>query len=190
VSRRGLLARVAAGLGAVTAGGAAAAGLATATGAAPLTARDRQVLELALSLERLQTAFYAQALSAGKLSGEARQFAEVVGAEERAHLSYLSQALGLPATAAQSYRFGDAVTDAAKFVAAAATLEDMGLATYNGQATNLSPGALERVGPVISVEARHAAWARALAGQQPAPVPIDVPISAAQTQAALRRYLA
>jgi rubrerythrin len=151
---------------------------------------DHQVLEFALGLEELQAAFYAQALSAGKLSGEARQFAQTVGSEERAHLHYLRQALGAGTGAAPRYRFGDALTDEKRFLATAVELEDTGLAAYNGQATNLTPGALTQIGRVMSVEARHAAWARALAGQQPAPVAVDVPISAAQAHAALARFMA
>jgi rubrerythrin len=190
VSRAGLLSRLAAGLGAVSLGGAAAAGLATATGAQSSSSRDRAVLQFALTLEQLQATFYAEALRAGKLSGEPRQFAQTVGAEEQAHVGYLSQAIGPGALKAQQFRFGEALSDQASFIATAVTLEETGLAAYNGQAANLSPDALARVGRVISVEARHAAWARALAGEQPAPVAIDVPISASQAQKALRRFTA
>ncbi len=190
VSRAGLLSRLAAGLGAVSLGGAAAAGLATATGAQSGSSSDRAVLQFALTLEHLQATFYAEALRAGKLSGEPRQFAQTVGAEERAHVGYLSQAIGPGAAKAQQFQFGDALSDQASFIATAVMLEETGLAAYNGQAANLSPDALARVGRVISVEARHAAWARALAGEQPAPVAIDVPINASQAQKALRRFTA
>lgn len=190
VTRAGLLSRVVAGLGAVSVGGAAAAGLATATGAGPLTSRDREVLGFALTLEQLQAAFYSEALRAGKLTGEVRQFAQTVGAEERAHVSYLSRTVGSAAGKAQKFKFGDALTDQAKFIDTAVLLEDTGLAAYNGQAANLSTPALADVGRIISVEARHAAWVRALAGKQPAPVAIDVPISAAQAQTALKGFIA
>ncbi|MBV9049077.1 MAG: ferritin-like domain-containing protein [Solirubrobacterales bacterium] len=184
-----MLGRVLAGLGAVSVGGAAAAGLATAIGAQSNSSRDHAVLELALTLEQLQATFYAEALRAGKLTGEPKEFAQTVGAEEQAHLSYLTKVSGSGARP-QRFVFGDAVTDQAKFIATAVKLEDTGLAAYNGQAANLSPAMLADVGRVISVEARHAAWARALAGQQPAPVAVDVPISAAQAQAALKAYFA
>ena len=147
------------------------------------------MFSFALALEELQATFYAQALSAGKLTGEAREFAQVVGAEEREHLSYLRRAVGSNAGQARRYTFGDALTDQNRFLATAVELEDTGLAAYNGQAANLSSGALARIARVISVEARHASWVRALAGEQPAPVAVDVPISAAQSQAALRRFI-
>ena len=148
------------------------------------------MLQFALGLEELQAAFYAAALHAGKLSGEARQFAETVGSEERAHLHYVRQALGSGAGPAPAFKFGNALRDQSSFVAAAVSLEDTGLAAYNGQATNLSPHVLAEVGRVMSVEARHAAWIRSLAGQQPAPVAVDIPISAAQAHAQLKQYMA
>jgi len=155
-----------------------------------LSARDREILQFALVLERLQSTFYADALNAGKLSGEARQFAETVGGEERAHLDYLLRELGPAARKASQYRFGDAAVSNSNFVAAAVTLEETGLAAYNGQAENLSRGTLATVARVISVEARHAAWARGLAGRQPAPVADDIPISAAAAMKAIRSYMA
>lgn len=178
------------GVGAISAGGAGAAALASARGPASLTARDRRILQFALELERLQSTFYAEAIRGGKLSGEVRQFAEIVGREEAAHRHYLEQVLGSNAAATRRYRFGNATHDNHSFVAAAVKLEDTGLAGYNGQALNLSRSVLRSVSRVISVEARHAAWARDLAGQPPAPHATDAPISAAQAMSAIRPYIA
>ncbi len=189
VSRGRMLGRLVIGCGALSLG-RTAAGLASASASGSLSAGDRTVLEFALVLEHLQTTFYDQALRSGKLTGEARQFAEVVGGEERAHLSYLRRQLGPGAGKAVSYRFGDALSSDARFVGAAVTLEEVGVAAYNGQAENLSPSALGAVARVISVEARHAAWARGLAGLEPAPVAADVPISAAAAMKAIRPYVA
>lgn len=187
VSPARLLGRLAIGCSALALG--RAVGLASATAKGSLTAGDRTVLELALALERLQATFYEQALRAGKLTGEARQFAAVVGGEERAHLSYLERELGSAAGQPSSYRFGDALSNNSKFIAAAVTLEEVGLAAYNGQAENLSRAALGAVARVISVEARHASWARGLAGRQPAPAAADVPISATDAMKAIRPYM-
>ena len=175
-------------LGALGLGSALAAGLARA-GSPTMGAGDRAVLRFALTLEQLQTAFYDHALATGRLSGEVRQFAEIVRDEERAHLLYVQRALGQGAGAPQ-FRFGDAAQDDGRFVAAAATLEETGLAAYNGQAGNLTPGALAAVSRVISVEARHTAWVRSLTGELPAPDPIDEPISAAQAMSRVRPFIA
>ena len=190
VSRSRLLRRVAVGLGSFSAGGALAATLASASGSAALSGQDRAVLEFALTLEHLQVAFYTQAARTGAITGEAHQFAEVVGAEERAHLGYLRGLLGSAGAASQTFTFGDALAGSKSFIAAAAAIEETGIAAYNGQATNLSPGVLSSVARVISVEARHAAWARALAGEQPAPVAVDVPISVGDARTAIARYVA
>jgi rubrerythrin len=188
-TRAGLLRRISVGLGAISAGGAGAAALASAQGPASLPARDRRILRFALELERLQTAFYAEAIRAGKLTGEVRQFAEIVGREERAHQQYLEKALGDIGGSGQRYRFGDAARSDRTFIAAAVKLEDTGVAGYNGQAANLSRTTLRSVARVISVEARHAAWARDLAGQEPAPDATDASISAAEAMSAIRPFM-
>ncbi len=66
-------------------------------------------------------------------------------------------------------------------------LEELGLAAYNGAAASLTPEALADASRIVSVEARHAAWIRDLAGKNPAPRAADRPISAAQAQKAIAR---
>ena len=197
VGRAVLLKRVAITLGGIIGGGAAAAGIADAShtsakhgGDKSLSARDREILEFALRLEHLQVAFYAEAIRRGKLTGEAKQFAQIVGHEENEHLKYFDQVLGSSNAKPGSFKFGDATASDKQFVTAAAKIEDTGLAAYNGQAENLSRQTLESVARVMSVEARHAAWARSLAGQVPAPVAADQPVSAAAALNAIKPYMA
>jgi rubrerythrin len=189
LSRSSLLRRAGLGIGAISVGGVAAAGLASARGSDALSARDREVLKLALTLERLQAAFYTEAVRGGKLTGEVRQFAETVGGQERAHLAYLEKALGSKPSGSSRFRFGSAFSNNAKFVTAAVGLEETGLAAYNGQAGNLSPATLKSLARVISVEARHVAWARGLAGKEPAPTAVDAPITADAAMKAIRPYM-
>ena len=189
LTRGALLKRVSLGTAAVSAAGVGAAALASAQGGGRLTQRDRKVLRFALELELLQSAFYAAALKSGKLTGEVRQFVETVGHEEEAHRKYVEKLLG--GSAGIHPRFNiPAASDNRSFLDAAVKLEDTGLAAYNGQAGNLSRGALAQISRVISVEARHASWVRDLAGQQPAPHATDAPISASQALTAIRPYLA
>jgi hypothetical protein len=187
-SRASLLKGSVAVLGAVggTAVGAAELAAAPDSGGA---ATDHEILTFGLLIERLQAAFYAAALGGGRLTGEARQFAQVVGAEEQAHVSYLVGALGSSAGKSPSFRFGDAATDPAKFIATAISLEETGLGVYNGQAVNLTPTTLAAAARIVSVEARHAAWARALAGKDPAPVAVDVPISVSQAKQTFQPFI-
>lgn len=152
-------------------------------------ATDREILTFGLLIERLQAAFYAAALRGGKLTGEARQFARVVGAEEAAHVKYFAHALGPSAGPTPRFHFGDSITDPAKFIATAVSLEEAGLGVYNGQAVNLTPKTLAAAARVVSVEARHAAWARALAGKDPAPVAVDVPVSVNQAKQTFQPFI-
>lgn len=189
LSRAGLFSRSLAVVGAL--GGAAfgASELAAAPGSHTSAARDREILNLGLLVARLQAAFYAEALRSGKLNGEKHQFAQVAGGQEREHVKFLSGALGSHAAKSPAFRFGDAVTDPDKFISTAVTLESTSLATYNGQGVNLTPATLAAAAKIVSVEARHAAWARAIAGQLPAPDAVDAPITVAQAKKALAPFL-
>lgn len=189
-SRARLLKGSVIGLGALLGSAAGAAELVASSGSQRSAERDREILKSALLIERLQAAFYAEALRVGSLSGELRQFAQVVGAQEQAHVKYVSGAIGAAVTKAPSFHFGSATRDSSKFITTAVTLEDTGLAAYNGQAGNLTPQGLAAAARVVSVEARHAGWARALAGRDPAPTASDVPITLTEATAALQPFLA
>ena len=93
------------------------------------------------------------------------------------------------AGASPRFKFGDAATDPAKFIATAISLEETGLGVYNGQAVSLTPKTLAAAARVVSVEARHAAWARALAGKDPAPVAVDAPISVSQAKQTFEPFI-
>jgi rubrerythrin len=188
-SRASLLKGSVALLGALGGGAFAAAQLAAAPGSRGSAATDREILTFALLIERLQAAFYADALRGGRLTGEARQFAQVVGAEEQAHAKYLSAVLGPSAGNSPGFSFGDAATDPAKFIATAISLEETGLGVYNGQAVSLTPKTLAAAARIVSVEARHAAWARALAGKDPAPMAVDVPIPVSEAKQTLHPFI-
>ncbi len=189
LSRAGLFSRSLAVVGAL--GGAAfgAAELAAAPRSRASAARDRDILNLALLVARLQAAFYAEALHGGKLKGEAHQFAAVVSGQEREHVKFLAGALGSHAAKSPAFSFGDATSDPDKFISTAVKLESTSLATYNGQGVNLTPATLSAAAKIVSVEARHAAWARAIAGEVPAPDAVDAPMTIAQAKQALAPFL-
>lgn len=189
VSRGSLFKRSMAVVGALAGAAVGGAQLAASADSGGSAATDREILTYGLLIERLQAAFYAAALAGGRLTGEARQFAQIVGAEERAHVKYLTAALGPSAGATPRFSFGDSATDPAKFIATAISLEETGLGVYNGQAVNLTPKTLAAAARVVSVEARHAAWARALAGKDAAPVAVDVPIPVAQAKQTFKPFI-
>ncbi len=139
----------------------------------PVARGDAAILNFALAFEQLQANFYAHALTAGKLKGEWLQFAQVVGAHEREHVTFLRSKLGAAAHPAPVFELTPATLDQTRFPHIAITLEDAGVGLYNGQAANLSKPALAAAAEIVSVEARHASWARDLAGITPAPNATD-----------------
>jgi rubrerythrin len=154
--------------------------------AAPSRAQDAKILQLVLQLEHTQVAFYEQALRDGGLTGELRDFAQTALGHERAHLAAIEKALGAQAGPKPTFRFGAKTKSADAFVRATIDLEDIAVAGYNGQATNLTKPTLAAAAEIVSVEARHAAWVRALAGEVAAPEPVDKPMTAQQVARGLR----
>jgi rubrerythrin len=149
--------------------------------------QDKRILNFALLLEYLQASFYRAALDRGVLRGEAREFAEVVGLQEQRHVAFLRRALGRTARRRPAFRFDDTTRSERAFLRAAVVLEDAAVAAYNGQAANLTKRALDPALKIVSVEGRHAAWVRDLAGVHPAPFAADGGKSAAEVTSLLRR---
>jgi hypothetical protein len=167
-TRASLLQRAIVGGGGLMAGAIVYSGLAEDSFSAPSPAQDARILNFALQLEYVQARFYQEALRSAGLTGELHEFARVAGAHERAHVAFLRRHLGRRANAAPTLQFGDATRDPRRFTAAAVALEDLAVAAYNGQGTNLSRPALAAAVEIVSVEARHAAWIRDIAGSLPA----------------------
>lgn len=151
----------------------------------PSKAQDVKILQLVLQLEYTQVAFYEEALADAQLSGDVRAFAQTALGHERQHLAAIKKALGSKAGAKPRFAFGDKTKSAGAFMRASVQLEDVAVAAYNGQAANLTKGSLAAAAEIVSVEARHAAWVRALAGEIAAPKPVDEPMTAQQAAAGL-----
>lgn len=157
---------------------------------------DVAILNYALTLEFLEAAFYAQANTNIKFANaKLAYFAQTTGAHEAEHVKVLQSTLGSKAISSPTFNFGAAVTDETTFSKTAVVLEDTGVAAYAGQGTNILQSAVLKAALSIhSVEARHAAWARALVGGlapqslplqrvngAPAPMPYDKAASEKQT---------
>ncbi|HEY3206844.1 MAG TPA: ferritin-like domain-containing protein [Gaiellaceae bacterium] len=154
--------------------------------AAPSRAQDAQILQLVLQLEHTQVAFYEDALRQASLDAELNTFARTALDHERQHLAAIEKALGGKKGPTPKFDFGDKTKSAAAFTKAAIQLEDIAVAGYNGQAGNLTKSTLAAAAEIVSVEARHAAWVRALAGQVAAPEPVDKPLTAKAVAQGLR----
>jgi rubrerythrin len=177
---------------AIVCGGAIVGGVAT-WGLPQLTAaaskeQDARVLNLVLAVEYTEAAFYREALARGGLRGDLKDYAETVLEHEKAHVGFLEQALGAAAEPAPRHEFGDRTKDEKAFIAAAVKLEDLAVATYNGQAVNLTAASLKAAARIVSVEARHAAWIRSIAGEVPATEATDPAVKEAETRARLSDF--
>jgi hypothetical protein len=162
--------------GALAAGGLLAGTIPTAFARAQGVPKgDIAILNYALTLEYLETAFYKKAISDGALRGQYANFAKVVAEHEQAHVDALKKTLGGKAVRRPNFDFKGTTADQATFAQTAIVLEDTGVEAYQGQAGNIkTPAVLRAAISIHPVEARHAAWIRSIVGGgsgDPAPAP-------------------
>lgn len=173
-SRERFLRLTAAGAGTVALGAVLAAGAPRLGLSGTSQARDVEILNYALVLEELTAAFYARAINGGALDGELAEFADVAAGHEREHVEVIRQALGSQAKPAPRFAFGNAVTSPDRFAKTALALEELAVSAYNGQVANVSKPVLQAAAGIVSVDARHAAWIRAIRGRPPASQATDI----------------
>ncbi len=146
-------------------------------------ATDIDVLNYALTLEHLEAAFYQLTgdydLGTDAFGNPINDWLVAVGEHETAHVVTLTDVItqlgGTPVAAAE-YDFG--VTDAASFLTTAATLENVGVAAYDGAGQFLqNPDLLTAAGSIVAVEARHAAYLNLVTGTVPFPAAYETPMT-------------
>lgn len=176
--------------GALAAGaayGAAAVGPFVSGALATTDSSDAEILNFALTLEYLETAFYEVKGRQVGLSGQAKAYASQFGAEEAQHVAALTGAIReLGGTPVKKPEFVFPVTNEKTFLALASTLENTGVGAYNGAAPSLkSKRVLTVAGSIVQVEARHAASIGLLIGASPTPHgAFDPPLTKSQVLAA------
>jgi hypothetical protein len=155
---------------AVIGGAAAAAALAAPAVAQPRnTATDIAILRFDLTLEYLQAAMYSEAERLRELRPRTLEWSRVVGANERGHVKAIRGLLGRDAVKSPKFNFRGVTEDDRVFTETAVAFEDLTAALLKTQATQLdSRGILAAIVSLHSVEARHAAWIRHIAGIVPA----------------------
>ncbi|HWT90440.1 MAG TPA: ferritin-like domain-containing protein [Solirubrobacterales bacterium] len=132
---------------------------------------DVGILNYALTLEYLETAFYADVVKSGLFKGAELETIRKFGQEEAEHVKALTAAVkqmgGKPAPEPKA----EFPLDSAKSVLKlAATVENLGAAAYLGQAANIkSPEVLASALAIHSVEGRHAAVLNTLRGESITP---------------------
>ena len=174
-------------LGASLSGSLALLSLSAAGADARQSTSDLDILNYALTLEYLQAAFYTEAERMKALRGRTERAAQTVGAVERAHVKAFQDLLGGKAAKRPSFDFQGVTEKPQAFLKTAVAFEDLAVAAYKGQATNLkADSALAAAVAIHSVEARHAAWMRYLFGANPARAAFDKPASKQQVNQIVR----
>jgi len=150
---------------------------APALAAEPSPALDLKILNFGLRFERLQASFYTEAEDIGtiaSMSAVKQRWAKTLGAHERAHVRILKQVLGKRAEGRPAFDFGEANQTDAAFTRTAVAMEDLTTALLTGVTPLVHDRRLTAaLMGLLTVEARHAAWARHIDGRDPAPDAFD-----------------
>jgi Ferritin-like domain len=138
---------------------------------------DVRILQYALNFEYLQSAFYTETERAGTVATMEKSkavWARTLGAHERAHVKIIKQVLGDAATKKPFFNFRGNTETESRFTRTAVAMEDLTTALLTGVTPKLHSRALVAAAfSLLTVEARHAAWARHLSGIVPAAAPFD-----------------
>jgi Ferritin-like domain len=132
---------------------------------------DVGIVNYALTLEYLETAFYEDVANSGLFKGAELAAIKKFGSEEAQHVAALrSTAKKLGGKPAPIPKTEFPLKDAKSVLELAATVENLGAAAYLGQAGNIeSPEVLAAALSIHSVEGRHAAALNTLLGEPIAP---------------------
>lgn len=132
---------------------------------------DIGILNYALTLEYLETAFYADVIKSGLFVGAELETIRKFGSEEAEHVAALTAAVKqLGGKPAPQPKTEFPLKSAKSVLELAGTVENLGAAAYLGQAANIkSPEVLASALAIHSVEGRHAATLNTLLGKSITP---------------------
>ena len=155
---------------------------------------DVEILNFALTLEYLESAFYEQALKkVNGLGADAKKLATTIQRNEAEHVDALAEAiksLGGTPVKTPMVDFGDSFASERAFLKTAQTFEDLGVSAYNGAAPAIkSNEVLGSAGSIVQVEARHAAAIRQLNGQPITEAAFDKALKQPQVLQAVKPYV-
>jgi rubrerythrin len=164
----------------------------TPTGTEMFGKGDMGILGYALTLEYLETQFYADAAKSGKLSGKVLAVAKQFGEEEGEHVKALEATimkLGGKLPAKPKAKFP--LKSQNSILKLAATVENLGANAYLGQAGNIeNKEVLAAALSIHTVEARHASVLNSVIGMDITPDgAFSKPASAAEVLAAVKPFL-
>jgi hypothetical protein len=137
------------------------------------------ILNYGLGFEYLQSTFYTETERVGtiaRMDERSATWARTLGSHERAHVAILEKVLGDKAIKKPSFDFGGTTETKEQFTRTAVAMEDLTVALLTGQTPRIrTPALLAAFFSLLTVEARHAAWARRIAGFRPVGRALDEP---------------
>jgi Ferritin-like domain len=153
---------------------------------------DVDILNFALTLEYLESAFYEEAKMKVKASGELKPLISLLASDEKMHVEALEgtiKKLGGKPVAKPTFNFEYSGTSG--FLKLAETFENVGVGAYNGAAPGIkSKEVLGAAGSIVQVEARHAAAIALQNGQEPAPEAFDKALEEKEVLKAVEPFIA
>ncbi|MGH2926410.1 MAG: ferritin-like domain-containing protein [Solirubrobacterales bacterium] len=132
---------------------------------------DTGILNYALTLEYLETAFYQDVVASGLFKGSDLDTIKTFGSHEAEHVAALTAAVKkIGGTPAKKPKTKFPLKDANSVLQLAATVENLGAAAYLGQAPYIqSPQILASALAIHAVEGRHAATLNTVLGKKITP---------------------
>jgi hypothetical protein len=165
--------------------------LAAPAAASAANITDLEILQFGLRFERLQATFYTQAQQLGtirKMGARKQTWAETLGAHERAHVKIIKSVLGSKAEPSPFFDFGAANETDAAFTKTAVAMEDLTVALLTGVTPQIHNRSLTAaLMGLLTVEARHASWARNIVRATPAPDSFDTAKTLDEVRGAVAR---
>jgi len=141
-------------------------------------ASDLDILNYALTLEYLESAFYDAGLKANLVKGRERELLDPIQQHEADHVKVVRTTItdlgGKPVAKPKVQFPAGTFSNRANFLKTAATFEELGVKAYHGQVTLVkNPDLLAAAASIAGVESRHAAIIAQISGGNPFPAPIE-----------------
>ncbi len=153
---------------------------------------DVGILNFALTLEYLESSFYAEAKKRAGASGELKSLVDLIAKDEDEHVKALTATIKqLGGKPVAEPKFDFPYDSTGEFLELAQTFEDTGVSAYNGAAPQIkSKDVLAAAGSIVQVEARHAAAIRLQNGAEPSPDAFDPSLDKAEVLKAVEPFIA
>jgi rubrerythrin len=152
---------------------------------------DVGILNFALTLEYLESAFYREAKRRAGAKGELKSLVDLIGRDEDEHVGALTETIKkLGGKPVAEPKFDFPYDSTREFLQLAQTFEDTGVSAYNGAAPQIkSKEVLGAAGSIVQVEARHAAAIRLQNMEEPSPVAFDPSLDEAKVLKAVEPFI-